>query len=113
MTSTIVPIRIESVDNLREHWSARAKRAREQRQSVWYAMKAAKMPYKLPCTITLTRIAPRQLDSHDNLRSGCKASVDAIADWLDLASDADPKVTWQYAQERGKPKEYALKVEIA
>lgn len=106
-----VPIRIESVDNLREHWSARAKRTREQRAAVWYALRAAKAPHQLPCTVTLTRIAPRTLDSHDNLRAGLKASADACADWLEVL-DKDERITWSYSQARGKAREYALHVEI-
>lgn len=106
-----VPIRIESVANIHEHWSARAKRAREHRTAVYYAMRAAKMPHAVPCTITLTRIAPRVLDS-DNLASGCKAARDGVADWLQI-DDGDKRVTWAYAQERGEPKEYALRVEVS
>ena len=106
-----VPIRIESVANLREPWQQKARRNREQYTSVWYALKAAKFPYAVPCTVTLTRISPRPLDAHDNLPSSMKKIVDCIADWLDL-NDNDPMVTWAYAQERGKPKEYALKVEV-
>jgi hypothetical protein len=105
------PIRIESTPNLREHWAARAKRSREQRTAIWYALKAAKVPYSFPCRITITRIAPRALDT-DNLAAGCKAVRDGIADWLELL-DNHPSLTWAYAQETGKPKEYALKVEIA
>ena len=107
-----VPIRIESVANLREHWAAKAKRSREHRAAVWYALKATKAPHALPCTVTLTRIAPRTLDSHDNLRSGLKAAVDGVASWL-MVDDADPRITWAYAQQAGAPKQYALMVEIA
>ncbi len=70
-----VPIRLESIANISERWSATAKRKREHRTSVWYALRAAKAPHALPCVVTLTRIAPRQLDSHDNLRHSLKASV--------------------------------------
>ncbi len=104
----LVPIRIESVPNLREHWSARAKRWREQRASVWYSLKAAKAPVELPCTVTLTRIAPRELDS-DNNTAGCKGARDAVADWL-MVNDNDPRIEWRYGQRKGDPKQYALEV---
>lgn len=106
-----IPIRIESVDNLREHFMAKAKRTREHRQALWWHLKAAKAPHALPCTVTLTRIAPRPLDGHDNLRAGLKAAVDGVSDWLQT-KDNDPRITWAYAQERGEPKTYALRVEI-
>ena len=65
----------------------------------------------LPLTVTLTRIATRNLDD-DNLQSGCKAARDGVADWLGL-DDADKRITWLYAQAKGKAKEYGLMVEIA
>ena len=107
-----VPIRLVSVANISEHWTVSARRRSEHRAACWYALKAAKAPHVLPCTVTLTRIAPRQLDAHDNLRSSAKGCVDGIADWLDLKTDADSRVTWRYAQRRGEPKTYALEIEI-
>lgn len=106
-----IPIRIESTPNLREHWAARAKRTREQRAQTHYAMVGAKMPRTLPCTVTLTRIAPRTLDD-DNHVAGCKGVRDAIA-FLLGADDADPRITWRYGQAKGAPKQYALQVELA
>lgn len=64
----------------------------------------------LPCTVTLTRIAPRDLDG-DNLQSSLKAIRDGVADFLKV-DDRDSRVTWAYAQERGAPKFYGVRVEI-
>lgn len=100
-----LPLRIASVANLREHWAAKAKRTKAHRTAA-----LAIKPHPLPCVVTLTRIAPRALDD-DNLRSAFKALRDGIADRLGIA-DNDPRVEWRYAQERGKPKEYAARVEI-
>ena len=44
-------------------------------------------------------------------RMGVVLSLRCIADRLGI-SDNDPRVEWRYAQERGKPKEYAARVEI-
>lgn len=110
MNSTVIPIRIESTPNLREHWAQRAKRAGKHKADVHVAMRAAKMPYAVPCVVTLTRIAPRTLDG-DNLQAGCKAARDAVALYL-AVDDADPRVEWRYGQEKGGPKEYALRVSI-
>lgn len=106
-----VPIRIESVANIHEHWTARARRASIQKGTTYFALREAGAPHKLPCTVKLTRVAPRTLDAHDNLRAGCKAAVDGVALWLTV-DDADERITWEYAQEKGRPKQYALKVEI-
>jgi hypothetical protein len=60
--------------------------------------------------ITLTRIAPRALDD-DNLCSAFKAIRDGIADAFHT-DDRKGRLEWKYTQERGKPKEYAVRVEI-
>lgn len=61
--------------------------------------------------MTLTRIAPRELDG-DNLQSSLKACRDGVADWLGV-DDRDPRVTWSYAQRRGAPHYYAVEVQVA
>ena len=104
-------MRIESVANKREHWSKRARRAKQQRElAAWSLRATGKDAPPAPLTIKLTRIAPKQLDS-DNLSSGFKACRDGIADWLGI-DDGDKGLTWAYAQERGKPKTYLVRVEI-
>lgn len=101
-----LPLRIESVANLREHWAVKAKRAKLHRHTA-----CALVPFHpLPCVVTLTRIAPRMLDD-DNLRSGLKATRDGVADRLGV-DDRDPRVTWRYGQRPGKVKQYAVLVRI-
>ena len=62
-------------------------------------------------TITITRIAPRSLD-HDGLVAGAKSIRDGISDGLGFKNDSDPALDWIYDQRKGKPKEYAVHVEI-
>lgn len=100
-----LPLRIQPVANLREHWGARARRAKAHRKA---AMAVPRHP--LPCVVTLTRVGPKPLDD-DNLTGGFKALRDGIADRLGV-DDADPRVTWRYDQVRGKAKEYAARVRI-
>jgi hypothetical protein len=100
-----LPLRIESCANKREHWSVRARRTKAHR------LAALAVPaHPLPCVVTLIRVAPRALDD-DNLASGFKALRDGIADRLGV-KDNDPRITWRYAQVRGKAKEYAARVDI-
>ena len=40
-----------------------------------------------------------------------KAVRDGIADALEV-DDGDTRLTWKYAQEKGKPKEYAVRVAL-
>lgn len=101
-----LPLRIESVANLREHWSTRAKRAKAHKQA------ALAVPvHPLPCVVTLTRIAPRELDD-DNLQSGFKALRDGIASRLGV-DDRDPRVRFVYDQAKGAPRQYSARVSIA
>lgn len=70
----------------------------------------------LPATITITRIAPRKLDD-DNMIAASKQLRDILADLVipSLApgqADSSTLLTWHYCQERGKPKEYSLKITI-
>lgn len=109
MDSYTLPLRIVSVANLREHWRTKAQRAKAHREAVrltcgWLAT------HPLPVTVRLVRIAPRPLDD-DNLRTAFKSTRDGVADVLGV-KDNDPRVRWEYGQERGRPKEYAARVVI-
>lgn len=104
-----LPLRIESEANRRDHWGEKSRRVKSHRIAA-IAIPKDKLP-PLPCVVTITRIAPKQLDS-DNLQSGAKALRDGIADRLGV-NDNDPRVTWIYAQERGEPREYAVRIEIS
>ena len=59
--------------------------------------------------VTIVRIAPRLLDD-DNYVASCKALRDGIADAFKMR-DNDPRITFWYEQRRGKPKEYAARIE--
>ena len=113
--NVIIPgVRIRSTLNLREHWRARAARAKKQKADM--AMVLSAWPsagrYHLGCgrlRVTMTRIYPpkgRALDD-DNLAGGFKAVRDAIAKWLGV-DDADPRVAWSCAQRRGDT--YAVEI---
>lgn len=105
------PERIESVMNHREHWAKKAARAKRQRTVAWAELRGVQLPTFLGgLKIRLTRIAPRLLDS-DNLAAGFKATRDGIADWLRV-DDGDRRLTFEYAQERGAPKYYAVRIEV-
>lgn len=112
-----IPLKIESTLNKREHWARRAKLAKAQRDAAHYGLIGllptgeSSLYRRMAKVVKLTRIAPRELDT-DNLAGGFKSVRDGVADWLGI-NDNDPRVTWQYAQERGKPKQYACRIEFA
>lgn len=126
MITAILPIRLVSVANLREHWSKKAKRTAEHRAIASLALRREThkcwvhgpgiVPFKTSqldlkkIVVSLTRVAPRSLDT-DNLASACKGLRDGIADAL-TAADNHPNIRWEYSQQKGRPKEYAVLVEI-
>lgn len=113
---TFPRMHLVSEANQREHWSVKHRRAKEQRYTVYYNLRCTywSLP-QLPCIITLTRIAPRALDT-DNLVSSFKACQDGVADWLAGAEgqgqDRLEGLTWHYDQQPGKPREYGLLITI-
>jgi hypothetical protein len=111
MTITI-PIRTVSEANQREHWSKRHRRNKAQQYATRHALLTTSclvIPDH-PWHITLTRIAPRRLDS-DNLAGSFKHVQDAVAKWLGV-DDGSDRVRWTYEQRRGKPNQYAVEVAV-
>jgi predicted Fe-S protein YdhL (DUF1289 family) len=106
----VAPIHVISEANIRCHWRVKAKRVAAHRSLARVFLNGHHKP-DAPCAITLTRIAPRELDD-DNLAAGCKGARDGVADWLGI-DDGDKRLSWAYAQRRGGKGEYALEVRIA
>jgi hypothetical protein len=63
-----------------------------------------------PTQVALTRVSAGTLDT-DGLAASLKSVRDGLADCLGVA-DNDPRVTWSYAQRKGKRREYSVEVEI-
>ncbi len=103
LVSVTVPIRTVSEANRRDHWAKRAKRAKVQRFAAFVHIEIAcgsRIASSLvPCAVTMTRLSARNLDD-DNLRGALKAIRDGVADAL-AVDDRDPRVTWEYGQEKG------------
>jgi hypothetical protein len=113
----LLAIRTESEANLRENWHVKAKRVRMQRQitrvMVGQELIQAQETWRENAVhvITLTRIAPRPLDD-DNLPRSFKAIRDGVADALGRDDRVGSGLEWKYAQEKGPPKRYAVRIEI-
>lgn len=106
-----LPIMTVSESNTRGHWSKRANRAKQQRGLVKLMLgRYLVKPSERPLHVVLTRIAPRMLDD-DNLRGALKATRDGIADWLGI-DDGSDAVLWGYAQVKGAPRTYGVRVEV-
>lgn len=117
-----IPIRTVSEANMTgEHWTKKSKRHKAQRVAVSLMFNAMpfyrKDPISLPCKIIMTRIAPRKLDIGDNLPMSLKTIRDEIAEHLTGETkagrgDGDERLQFEYKQEKGLPKEYAVRIEI-
>lgn len=107
------PVRTVSESNSREHWAVRNRRKREQQELIAVAMQNATrgQQIELPCQVTLTRIGPRRLDSHDNLRSCFKGIVDQICKKLNV-DDGSDQVRFEYTQMPNKSRNYSVKIAI-
>ena len=107
-----VPIRLISEANTLDHWTKKHRR-KQKVKAMLDAYWPKDFDVVLPCTIELVRVAPRKLDSGDNLQMSLKFVRDFVADKLipNLQAgraDDDERMTWRYSQEKGNPKEYGL-----
>ncbi len=117
----IDPLMTTSEANSREHWHVKAKRHTKQRAAITEKWKASPAPIASPETTPLLlyilRIAPRKLDSADNLPCSVKAILDEICScilpgYADGQADGKLKLKVVYAQEKGLPKQYAIKIKL-
>lgn len=126
-----IPIRTVSEANSHAHWRARQRRAKAQRFAVRMSMMGPLrvagisdnnlIPFATPgdvcrkmfatsATVTITRIAPRLIDS-DNLAGSGKHVRDGVADCLGV-DDRDPRVEWRVEQRKGALCEYAVEISV-
>jgi hypothetical protein len=105
--------------NSSEHWWTRARRARQQRTTVYRCLQhvlGLQCPVILPVTVTLTRVSPGILDGWDNLQSALAHCVDAVADYLVGAygkgNDRHPGFTWGYSQRKGTAGQYGVEIRL-
>jgi hypothetical protein len=108
--TVVLPLRIHSNANKREHWTKRAARTKAEKRTTAFLL--PDKPPALPVKVTFTRIAARPLDT-DNLSGGFKACRDAVAEWLGADDKPGSGITWAYEQARPTtPKTYAAQILI-
>ena len=105
-----LPIKLVSEANVREHWSKKAKRAKEQRGLARMLTRGINLTWMFPYHVIITRYGPgsRKLD-FDNLANSAKHVIDGIADALGVDDGDTTKITWEVKQERGP---YKVRIEI-
>ena len=112
-----LPIKTASEGNSSENHFVKAKRHRIQKRRITDQFLKERPKITFPCRVILTRIAPRSLDSHDNLPMSLKWVADAIAENLIPGkavgrADDSKEITWEYRQKKGKVREYAVIIEL-
>lgn len=112
-----IPVRTRSMANVRMHWARKARLTREERVATAGVFRDIKIRSRLARLrsvgwyVMLIRVAPRGLDD-DNLRPALKAVRDEVTKQLGFDDDRDRRLSWDYAQLKGKPKEYAVRVAL-
>lgn len=105
--AVVIPVRTENpLNGSHRHWRVRSAARKRQRHAAYALCPQA----ALPCTVRLVRLSAGTLDD-DNLRAALKAVRDGVADRLGVA-DNDPRVRWEYGQERCKRGTYGVRLEL-
>lgn len=111
-----VPLRTISHSNVRCHWAQRARIRKAERATVHACWLTQRIHLRLrgaPYEVTMTRIAPRELDD-DNLAGALKAVRDEVADLLGFDSDRNSEwLEWMPSEQgRSDAGEYAVYIDI-
>jgi hypothetical protein len=115
LTVTIPGLRLVSEANAHEHWRKRHQRARGQKANVTMMLRAMfarpSFASPTPLVVTITRVAPRMLDS-DNATGSAKHVRDGIAKWLGRDDSMTSGIEWVVRQAKGRPGEYRVEIRI-
>ena len=110
MKSVTLPLRTKGPNGGHEHWRVVHRRRKAERADACIVVRPIARRVGLPATVRLVRLSAGELDD-DNLRGACKGVRDGVADAFEVA-DNDPRVRWEYAQERCKRGSYGVRIEI-
>lgn len=87
--------------NVREHYMARFRRVRDEKErTAWELSRQPEKP-SVPCVCVLIRFAPSNGLDDDNLTGALKGVRDAVAEWLGVDDRDRKRVRYVYEQERG------------
>lgn len=86
--------------NAREHYGARVRRVKKEREAIAWALSRHQKP-TLPCSVLLTRIAFSNGLDDDNLAGALKSVRDEVAKWLGVDDRHSTIVRYRYSQRRG------------
>lgn len=115
MQLKIPNLKLDSL-NTHDHWTKLHSKNKKQRTILQWYLKTIERP-SLPIIVSMCRVAPRQFD-YVNLVGSMKHIQDVLADWLipGLAAgraDGDKRISWEFCQRKGNPRETALLIEFS
>ena len=113
MITFTIPMRLSSPSNGQHgHWTKHASVRKRQRQAIAAVWRTLRGPsHEPPFVVTLTRVAPRALDT-DNLAAAFKSIRDEVAARLGYGDSPTDPIEWVYRQEKSKPGAYFVRVDI-
>lgn len=116
LSTTIDPFKFINFANSNAHWSLKRKLKVKLNHEFYLPNAMALKRIELPVVAKITRISPRVQD-YDNFVYNCKCVRDFIADCLIPGkapgqADNSKNILWEYIQEKGKAKQYAIRIEI-
>ncbi len=111
-----LPILTVSEGNCSESWKVRHVRHKIQKQEVALSLRCLKERIKRPCSLLLTRVAPKALDVHDNLPMSLKYVCDAVCeeitgDYRPGHADNARDIEIKYSQEKSQL--YGVRITIS
>jgi hypothetical protein len=112
MISVSWPMELKNPQNMRGHWAIKARMFKAQRAATALALRGHGLPClpPSPLVVTMTRLAPRMLDS-DGVVASFKAVRDEVAKWLCI-DDGSDAVRWEYRQVQSKPASVKIEFEV-
>jgi hypothetical protein len=108
-----LPIKTVSEANQRDHWRVKSERRQAQQLAtkVIFQNELRGRKVVLPCVVKLTRVSCKLMDG-DNCQGSLKHVRDQIARIIGV-DDGDPRIKFEYGQERVKERFHNIKVEIS
>ncbi len=114
LTVTIPGLVTKSEDNARSgSWHKRSTKVARERHLAALVLGARRV-WTYPVVVTIVRVSPRALDTA-GLASALKGIEDETARWLgvdDGRAERSQQVLWIKLNERGKPKEHAVRIVV-
>lgn len=104
---TLLPLKtVNPLNGQHGHWRKTAARRKSERSTAFVMVPV----FKLPATVTLTRLSAGTLDD-DAVPGAMKSIRDGICDKVGIP-DNDPRIRFVYAQERCNRGAFGVRVEI-